>query len=164
MKNNNYTIFYEGIINEADEMNVDSITADRSMRKWRKITRGVGATREDYAELNEVFKNAIVQPEDEEMGIDSTDVNADITLIELVSKFEDLYGKIYLDSCDITTSLDSTYNCKEKLKGNLDAVILDYRNVKLVEKIVAAEQENIVILYGARHIKGVKKLLKEKEV
>ena len=75
----------------------------------------------------------------------------------------DLYVKIYFDSCDLTTSLDSTYNCKEKLKGNLDAVILDYRNIKLVEKIVAAEQENIVVLYGSRHIKGTKKLLKEKE-
>ena len=74
-----------------------------------------------------------------------------------------MYGKIYLDSCDITTSLDSTYNCKEKLKGNLDAVILDYRNVKLVEKIITAEQENIVVLYDARHIKGLKKLLKEEE-
>ena len=142
-------------------MNVDSVTADRLMRKWRKITGGVGATREDYAELSDVFKNAIVQPENEELGIDSTDVNADITLLDLVSKYEDYYGKIHLDSCDLITSLDSTYACKKKLKGNLNPVILDYRNVKLAEKLVASEQKKIVVLYGARHIKGMKKLLKK---
>ena len=161
-KKNDYTIFYEGIIHKATEMNVDSVTADRLMRKWRKITGGVGATREDYAELGDVFKNAIVQPENEELGIDSTDVNADITLQDLVGKYEDYYGKINLDSCDLTTSLDSTYACKTKLKGKLTPVILDYRNVKLVEKIVDAEQKNIVVLYGERHIKGMKKLLNEK--
>ncbi len=107
-KKNGYIIFYEGIIHTATEMIVDSIVADRTMRKWRKITGGVGATREDHAELSDVFKNAIVQPEDEDLGIDSTDVNADITLLDLVSKYEDFYGKIHLDSCDLITSLDST--------------------------------------------------------
>ncbi len=160
-KKKGYMIFYEGIIHKATEMNVDSIVADRTMRKWRKITRGVGATREDYAELSDVFKNAIVQPENEELGIDSADVNADITLLDLVSKYEDYYGKIHLDSCDLITSLDSTYACKKKLKGNLNPVILDYRNVQLVEKLVASEQKKIVVLYGARHIKGMKKLLKK---
>ena len=160
-KENGYTIFYEGIIHKASEMNVESIVADRTMRKWRKITGGVGATREDYTELSDVFKNAIVQPENEELGIDSNDINADITLLDLVSKYEEYYGKIHLDSCDIETSLDSTYACKTKLKGKLTPIILDYRNVKLAEKIVNAEQKNIVILFGARHIKGLKKLLKE---
>lgn len=161
-KKNDYTIFYEGIIHKASEMKTDSITADISLRKWRKITRGIGATREDYAELSDVFKNAIVQPEYDELGIDSTDINADITLLDLVSKYEEYYGNIYLDTCDLTTALDSTYECKTKLKGKLTPIILDYRNVKLAEKLVASEQKNIVVLYGAKHIKGIKKLLEKK--
>lgn len=160
-KKNDYTIFYEGIIHTASEMKTDSITADISSRKWRKITRGIGATREDYAELSDIFKNAMVQPEHDELGIDSTDINGDITLLDLISKYEDYYGTIYLDSCDLTTALDSTYACKTKLKGNLTPVILDYRNAKLAERIVASEQKKIVVLYGARHIKGIKKLLNE---
>ncbi len=162
-KNNDYVIFYEGIKHKALDMGVDSITADMTMRKWRKITGGVGASREDYAELSDVFKNRIVQPENEELGIDSTDISADITLIDLVGKFENSYGTVSLDSCDYSTHLDSAYTCSKKQKGKLNPIILDYRNMHLVDQVVKSEHNHIVVLYGGRHIKGMKKLLRDEE-
>ena len=61
-----------------------------------------------------------------------------------------------------TSHLDSTYTCNKKLKGNLMPIIVDYRNEQLVEKVMDSERENIVVLYGLIHIKGMKDLLKKK--
>jgi len=140
-----------------------SISHDILNRKWRRITGGEKMTREGYAELSDVFKDAIVQPENEDLGIDSTDFNADINLLDLVNKFEEYYGEVKIDSCDYATHHDSTYTCNKKLKGNLMPIIVDYRNEQLVEKVMESERENIVVLYGLIHIKGMKELLKKNQ-
>jgi hypothetical protein len=164
-KKHGYIIFYEGISHSPKDMGVDSIQADIALRKWRRMLDGDGATREDYADLSNVkfFKNAVAQPEYINLGIDSSDFNADITLISIVEQFEKRYNIITLDSCDLATSLDSTYNCGKKPKGKLKPIILDYRNEKLTEKIIASHHNKIVILYGAAHINGLKKLLEQHE-
>jgi hypothetical protein len=162
-KNNDYTIFYEQIISDPSLMGLDDSGNDTLNRKWRKIVGGEKMTREGYEELTEVFKNGMVQPEYEDLGIDSTDVNADITMFQLVQKFEYFYGEVKLDSCDFAVHLDSTYTCGKKLKGKLRPVIVDYRNKELIEKVVASDKKSIVVVYGGIHIKGMKKLLKKKE-
>jgi hypothetical protein len=164
-KKQGYIIFYEGILHSPKDMGVDSIQADIALRKWRRMLGGDGATREDYADLSDVkiFKNAVAQPEYIDLGIDSSDFNADITLISIVEQFEKRYNVITLDSCDLATSLDSTYTCGKKPKGNLTPIILDYRNEKLIEKIIASDHNKIAVLFGGAHIKGLKKLLKEYE-
>ena len=157
-----YVIFYEGIMFNPAKMEVDSTTADVTMRMWRKLSGGLGITSEDYAKvLNGVFKNKIGQPEYKELGIDSADFRTDITLVVLVSEFEKLYGSINLDSCDYATHLDSTYTCGKKLKGNRDPIFIAYRNKYVVEQVIKSDQKRIVVLYGARHMKGMRKLLKD---
>jgi len=42
-------------------------------------------------------------------------------------------------------------------------IIVDYRNEQLVEKVMESERENIVVLYGLIHIKGMKELLKKNQ-
>ena len=42
-------------------------------------------------------------------------------------------------------------------------VLLYFMNKVVVEKIINSKQEKIVILFGAAHIKGIKKLLNEIE-
>ncbi len=162
-KHAGYIIFYEQIETDQSLLMLDSISYDELNRKWRKIAGGEKMTREGYAELSDVFKDAIVQPENEDLGIDSTDLNADITLLDLVNKFEEYYGEVKIDSCDYATHLDSTYTCNKKLKGNLMPIIVDYRNEQLVEKVMVSERRNIVVLYGLIHIKGMKDLLKENQ-
>jgi len=155
-KTNDYTIFYEQIIYPLE----DSSKLLEAKLKWRKIKGGKGNSRKDYDSLTEFFKNKIVQPEYEKLGIDSTDINADVTRIELVNKYEEIYGEIIIDSCDRSTSFDSTYNCTERTKNDFDPIIMDFRNEQLVERIINTEINKIVVVYGARHHKGIKKLLK----
>ncbi len=163
-KNDGYTIFYEQVGGGQDYLGLDSISYDRLLRKLRRIDGGVSGTREDYAVLQEVFKNGIPQPEYEDLGIDSTDVNADINLLQLVNQYEITLGKIGLDSCDYNTHLDSIYSCYKGVKmSKLDPIIVDYRNEKVIEKVAESESAKIVILFGANHRKGMKNLLKEKQ-
>jgi hypothetical protein len=164
-KKSGYTIFYEKIGSGQINLGLDSIAYDRLQRSFRRIDGGTAGTSEDYeAEVQKVFKNGIGQPDYADLGIDSNDINADITLLELVNKIEGLYGETKLDSCDFETTLDSAYNCSKGLKlKKLDPVYVDYRNKVVVEKIMNSEQEKIVVLFGAAHIKGMKKLLKEIE-
>ena len=47
--------------------------------------------------------------------------------------------------------------------GELNPVILDYRNRNLVQKIITHHSKKIYITYGAAHLPGVLALLKEKD-
>jgi hypothetical protein len=144
-------------------LGLDSLSYDSLRRKFRRIDGGNVGTAEDYEEeLQEVFKKGVAQPKYEDLGIDSSDVHADVTFFDLVDQLENLYGKIILDSCDYTTHLDSTYTCSKGLKTKkLDPVYVDYRNKFVVEKVISSESDKIVILFGAAHRKGMKKLLQE---
>ena len=93
--------------------------------------------------------------------MDSADLNVDVSLVKLINKFEEFYGGNKLDSCDYTTHLDSNYNFSKGLKMKKpDPVYVDYRNTVVVDKIIKSDF-NKIVLYGAAHIKGMKKLLKE---
>ncbi len=164
-KKDGYTIFYEQVTSGQVHLGLDSTSYDRLIRKFRRINRDGVGTAEDYeAEAQQVFKKGIAQPDYIDLGIDSTDIHADITFLELVNKIEELYGEIKLDSCDYATPLDSTYTCSKGLKmKKLDPIYVDYRNAVVVEKIVNSELNKIVVIFGIAHKKGIKKLLKEKE-
>ena len=147
-------------------MGIDSISYDRLRRNFRRIDGGNSGTPEDYAEdLQKVFKKGIPQPKYPDLGIDSTDVHADINLLQLVDEYENTYGKIELDSCDYATHLDSAYSCSKGVKmSKLDPIIVDYRNEVVIEKVIGSESDKIVILFGAAHRKGMKKLLMDIEM
>jgi len=117
-KNSDYIIYYEGIIFKADEMGVDTATADTLINQFRRMMKGDIPTRDYYSELSDVkiLKNHIEHPANEDLGMDSTDVNADVTLRDLVYKYEDLYGPVIVDTCDFNTPIDSTLDCGKNLK------------------------------------------------
>lgn len=162
-KKEGYTVFYEQVTSGQEHLGLDSISYDRLNRKYRRINGENSSTAEDYEEeLQTVFKKGIAQPKYIDLGIDSMDISADITFLDLVNKIEEYFGEIKLDSCDYAIPLDSTYTCSKGFKvKKLDPVYVDYRNKVVVEKIVNSKQDKIVILFGAAHIKGMKKLLKQ---
>ena len=158
-KSQGYRIYYEM---------VKSDTADpfyhTNELKWRKINSFSASSPEEYeAELQGVFKKGVGQPSNEALGITKDDFNADIDFNEFMNKFEEIYGQIVLDSCDLFTPLDSAYSCSraKKVKSTLDYVMLDYRNENVVKMIEENNDDKIVIIYGMAHIKGILKLLKE---
>jgi hypothetical protein len=162
-KSDNYTVYYEQIISDMDRMKVDSTSYILIKRKARKIIDLSNFSREGYEEnAKRVFKNKVVQPEYTKLGVTESDLNADITLEELVSEYERLYGTIQLDSCDYHFPIESSGTCR-RLRNNLKPIIYTYRNQELASTISASELNKIVIVYGVSHIKPVIKILKNHE-
>ena len=158
-KGKGYTVFYEELNIGPHERDVPVEEYEVIFRKFRKMTGG-SPTREQYVELEETFEGGVSQPSYEFLGVDSTDFNADVTIKEFVEEYERLYGTLQLTPCDLNTPLDSTFTCGG-VKENMKPVIDDFRNEMLVKQLVEAEEKKIVVLYGAIHIKPVKKMLKE---
>lgn len=142
-------------------MNTDSIAYVKFILKWRKINGGFTDNNKKYAQIDKTFNDCIPHPKYKELGIDSLDINTDVTLVEWVDEFENYYGKIELDSCDYTTHFDSVYTCGEKFDVDFRPIMVDYRNEQVVKKIKDIESNKLVILFGAAHISGIRKLLKK---
>jgi len=160
-KKEGFTVYYEQTINRFEKLNVSREQYDTIKRKYRKMTGGQGHSRQDYqGGLGSVFKRMCVQPLYDSLGIAATDVNADVTSIQMENEYERLYGKISLDSFDFKTPLDSPYACS-KQKNSLKPVILDFRNRNLADMLERAPQHKIVVLYGKNHIKPVKKMIRK---
>lgn len=51
----------------------------------------------------------------------------------------------------------------DKPPGDLDPIVLDFRNRALVDRILSDPREHIYVNYGAAHLPGVLKLLKESD-
>jgi hypothetical protein len=160
-KNQDYKIYYEQVERRFEQIEVDSLMADTLFRKWRNIRRGNTATKEQYSQLNESLEGKIVQPSWETLGVDSNDVNADITIKKIISLYEEKYGSIMLSDCDMQTPLDEKYACKNNgIANDIMPIILDYRNHYVAHLLDQSIDKKIVVVYGALHIKGIKKILK----
>lgn len=120
-------------------------------------------TREDYEALKKIFKKGIAQPEWVELGATESDINADVSIKDVVEAYERRYGKVELSACDTETSLDEDYSCHPSLKNDINPILLDFRNEHVVELIREHEDEKIVLVYGANHIKSMIRLLKSQE-
>ena len=147
-KRNAYTVFYEQLrlpLDLSDSLN------DINIRKIRKLA-GVLPTREAYKDLQFYFPNFIPQPYYDSLGVDSLDVNADVSSFDLISRYEDLYGEIVLNNEDLRIPLDSTfmsYGLKNKM-----SVILQYRNEELAKTVYNSKINKILVIYGEEHRNG----------
>jgi pheromone shutdown protein TraB len=97
---------------------------------------------------------------------DSTDFAniVDISTRQMVNEFEKNKETIHLDSCDIYTALNKKYDCKmatfNHTKYLLIEVIINFRNRNIADKIMNSADKKILVVYGSKHYKGLKNLLK----
>lgn len=160
-KSENYIIYYEQI-RKNTELGRSSL--DTLYRKMRKINGGVVPTRQFYDSVFKeiaIFRSVTVQPEYHLLGIDSTDVNADISLLDYINEYERLYGKIVLEDFDFSTPMDSTYKFSRP-KNKIQPVMLDYRNRELIKQLEKSNDNKIAVIYGAAHVKDIIRELKDK--
>jgi len=167
-QNLGYVVFYERIkSNNATE---------NDRRKYRKILHikiNLSDTKQvDYKEILlekirkvnpkfEFTKNVVPQPTYDFLITDlNNSKNVDVTINEFVGEYERLYGTIVLDSCDYITDWRET-TCNGKRAKNIDNVTLDFRNNNVVNTVLSANNNKILILYGENHINGIKKQLQK---
>ena len=155
-----YKVYYERVI--ADPK-LDSLQNDTLLRKFRKIT-GINDSYKARADSAGLFKKYIAQPKYEDMGCDSNDVWADITSLQFINEFEKQNGIVVLDSLDFAIKFRTMYNRKKVYtKKQIFNIVTDFRNAYLLKKVKEKAEPKILILYGAAHRKGFKKLFLEKK-
>lgn len=155
-----YTVYYEQTIMRYDQLNISHAAYDTVRRKFRKMTGGRSHTRSDYQqELGTIFKRQQVQPEYDSLGVTASDVNADVTILQMANEYDRLYGAIVLDECDFNTPLADYYSCT-CLHNSLLPIIRDFRSRHLAAMLNTALEHKILVLYGGNHIRPVMRILR----
>ena len=90
----------------------------------------------------------------------------DVPYADLIDLYEEKYGKVILDSCDLKTSLGNSFNCKLAPKAQREIFkskyILEERNRVISETVRNSPYKKILLIYGADHLKGIKNFLEGK--
>ncbi len=161
-KSKDYIIFYEGIIKS--EL-TDSILIDIEQRKFRKFL-GFLPKSEIYDSVSnnyKLLKKFVPQPKKEELGIDTSDVQVDVSVTKLIEEYETKYWEVPLDSIDMNTPINQNTN-RNWYMNDFMKIAIDSRNENLAEKILTLPYNKILIIYGATHRKRTFEILKNKDV
>lgn len=143
-----YVIFYEGV---RDAKNDNELYE----RKFRRITHHSLMSYND--EANEVDNKKFgikgyVYQNDVDYGVNKdTDINCDLSIKELVAKYEEKFGKVILTDCDTNTPMGKKYKCSKKDKKGTDYMILTLRDRHLINEIENSKLDKIVVVYGIEH-------------
>ncbi len=152
-KKEGYVVYYES----ARMDDLDSVKEDEYNRKFRKMM-GAHIDSSGYAatfHAKGLFKNLVDQPSYPQLGVDSMDKRVDISKNELVDIYEKKFGKVILDSFDLSTPLDASYPFSKRLPQNqLYNIILDVRNHYLANAIRESDDKKILVIYGRMHLNG----------
>ncbi len=146
-KENDFIVYYEKV--KSKETNYDSLESDIIERKVRKMI-GVLPNKAFYSYFDSLV-NFTMQPPYDSLNIDSSDINADVSLKELIFEYEKVNSEITLTEID-TIAFDAYY-CEKAMKG-VDKIIIDFRNKHIAKTVYLSEHKNIIVLFGVAHRKG----------
>jgi len=165
LKKENYYFIYEQVsANKIDE------TFAKKLRKFLKTPLSTdGSYVNEYKTMfpNIKYEKPLIdQPSYKELGLSvENSERVDVDYKDLVDYYENKHGEIKLTDCDYKTSVYERYTkCKEGKKIPLhkrNDIIINFRNDFVVKYVKESPQEKIAIVYGAEHMKGILKGLKE---
>ena len=163
-----YKIYYE-LIN-ADTNKQDTAKIMLNYRKFRKIMgQKLTSQQNILSSIKEKFNNnvklkkeLINQPSYKKLGVNLEKAKkVDTDLNELISYYEQKYGKIQLEECDYANLPNKEYRCEVQTKNQnrIDEIILTLRNNKVINELKKDSNDNIAIIYGKDHYDGIEKYL-----
>ena len=158
-------VFYVEAITELDKTKfiLDTFYA----KKFRKLTEIDLTIRYSMSEnlLLQKLKtkyNLIDQPKYDSFGMKNFK-RVDFNYTELVDGYENKFEKIVLDSCDLRTDIGKPYNCQKssllKRMNFRNELVFKSRNKLITDSILNSNDKRIVIVYGRRHLDGIKEIL-----
>jgi len=161
LKYENYTVFYEEITINKNyySKKLDSISKKELfvlLRKYRKILGRFQVndlTSQSNKSLPKYFKNKKFMSQSKEiLGIDTLDINIDVSLTELIEAHEKKNGTIILDKCDYNTGFKEKYKCD---KLNKYYAIRYYRDSIAANKVLKYNKKKSLIIFGKAHWYGI---------
>jgi hypothetical protein len=138
----------------------DSLLRDIIRRKARKI-KGFSGTYKENVESS-MFDKYVQQPDNIDLGIDDTDLWADVNYFQLINEWERINDVIILDSIDLHTPFNEKFNKGVfYTKKQYNKILIEYRNEHLIHLIKTNSDKKILVFYGDGHRKDFKKRLKK---
>jgi hypothetical protein len=147
-KQEGYVLGYEYV--DFSELN------EEQSRKVRKIV-GFIPSEAGYKSLTQPLQEkgyAVQNNESFFHLVNDKDYKLDISSLELLQEYEKKYGPIVLEKEDLTTPLDKPIKKTLPKKNQLN-IILNYRNERLAAKIDSINVPKLILIYGAKHEKGL---------
>lgn len=138
-----YVVYYEGI--REDTSNLGFMFKKQIGMKYKRIMGKNYNHNKSYSEVASFFKDLIAQPPNDSLGKIITDIEADVSVRDIVEYYENKYGKV----------VDSIPQQKD-----YDLIINDinqtFRNKYLFSLISKSKHNSIVILFGDGHLSPLK--------
>lgn len=161
LKNQGYYFLFEQVqVDGKDEL---------VRKKLKKITGNITLSGEKgyvklLKEYGVIMKEELIdQPSYNDLGLDSlTSRRLDVSGADIVNYFEQTYGEIKLNKCEIETPVLAKDTCKGKVlkKKNTADAIVSYRDKMIAEGIIKENHTKVALLYGEGHLPGILSLLK----
>ncbi|MDO5656054.1 MAG: hypothetical protein Q4G27_07945 [Flavobacteriaceae bacterium] len=158
-----YFLYYEGV-------NVH-ITDTTTILKANKIT-GIENTKGLKTQFDKIIKNPkgrmqrlIMQPKFTSLGAtEENSKNMDLTMREVVDKYEEKFGEIILNDCDYASFNNEDIKCKKSPdvpRENSKYAMTEIRDQYIVNQIIKEGKDKVVMVYGKEHYKGMHPLFIE---
>lgn len=157
LRNDGYVVYYEGIGTADFQLLADSLRSryDTIQRKFRKVTgmHLTGYDETDNKSLPFKTRGGQVAETPELKGITDKDIHADLSIAELIKRYEAAKGEIVLTDYDFQTDLLGKYKLPraERKKYSSFFMLQTLRNEYVEELLQKYRHPKVVIAYGAGH-------------
>lgn len=134
-----YAVYYEGI--RADTNGNGFMFKKQIGMKYKRIEGQSYNIHEFYQKVASYYEGLITQPSFDSLGMTDIDVNADVSVRDVVEFYESKYGLVH-DSIP----LQKNY---QEIRNDIHQT---FRNKYITSLITKSEQKKIVILFGLEHL------------
>lgn len=146
---NGFIIYFEGI--RPDTTDKGFMYKRQIGIKYKKIMGRTYDKTKSYQELASLFKGLIGQPTIDSLGGKATDINADVSVRDVVEYFENKYGSVH-------DSIPKQNNYRE-IKNDIQQ---SFRNKYITTMVEESEHDKILIFFGSGHLLPLQKKFKTK--
>lgn len=153
LKKEGYTVFYEQIsIDENQSIEIIETNIRKLRKMWGVNIIGAYNNKRNKSLPNFYKTNNYSSQNNIDLGIDSLDIIADVTLSELINAHEKKEGEIMLTKCDYDTNLNDKYKCKTVSRYY---AIHTFRDSIAANTVLKLNKEKSVLIFGKAHWYGI---------
>lgn len=152
LRSRGFTVLYEGIGDPEEAEPTPEM--DTILRKFRRIIgkdifygHDFQAKRRNEKWIGQDYDLVRIDREN--------DICPDMSITEIVCKYEEKFGPVILDSKDMKCPIGTEDYKRKRLCGE-SYVLRDIRDKKLLEAILDEKYQNIAVVYGSAHCESIK--------
>jgi len=154
LRKKKYKVIYEGVGMDTTLPRKDQVIYKKKLRKLLGFHLSQTYQDSTNQSIPKAFKNKkyVAQNKENTGLLPEIDTNIDLTKNEMIDQYEEKYGIINLDNCDLSTELDQPYECNDLSNKSFYATNI-IREQYIIEEISKIKSQNLIMVYGKSHWK-----------